>query len=178
MLGRGLMMSGRGPSRSRTRRVPPNKLSQQARERLKELEDARRSTSIPSIPASTPNMTENYLQTILTHSIPSRHSAVGGDASASTSIARPLHLRNYHPNRAAKRLEKRAEKAGGLPRTSQKVRSTNKANRLSPDTKKNKQAFLLHFDEYFRITGPNAERFRQYVRQVSCQYMDFPLYKN
>ncbi|ONK71801.1 uncharacterized protein A4U43_C04F12520 [Asparagus officinalis] len=56
---------------------------------------------------------ETDLQTILTHSIPSGHSTVGGDASASTSIARPLHLRNYRPNRAAKRAEKRAENAGG-----------------------------------------------------------------
>ncbi|ONK72401.1 uncharacterized protein A4U43_C04F19040 [Asparagus officinalis] len=55
---------------------------------------------------------ETDLQTILTHSIPSGHSTVGGDASASTSIARPLHLRNYRPNRAAKRAEKRAENIG------------------------------------------------------------------
>ncbi|ONK60803.1 uncharacterized protein A4U43_C08F22790 [Asparagus officinalis] len=121
---------------------------------------------------------ETDLQTILTHSIPSGHSTVGGDASASTSIARPLHLRNYRPNRAAKRAAKRAENAGGLPRTSKKVRSSNKANRLMPDPEKNEPAFLLHFDEYFRVTGPNAERFGQYVGQKSRQYMDFPLYKN
>ncbi|ONK69191.1 uncharacterized protein A4U43_C05F20300 [Asparagus officinalis] len=30
------------------------------------------------------------------------------DTSASVSAARPLHLRNYHPNHAAKRVEKRA----------------------------------------------------------------------
>ncbi|XP_020250805.1 uncharacterized protein LOC109828187 [Asparagus officinalis] len=46
-----------------------------------------------------------------THSIPSVHSMVGEDASASVSAARPLHLRNYRPNRAAKRAEKRATKA-------------------------------------------------------------------
>ncbi|ONK55427.1 uncharacterized protein A4U43_UnF3520 [Asparagus officinalis] len=157
-------MFGRGPSKSRTRRLPPNKLSQQARERRKELEGT--------------HVGENDLQTIPTHSIPSGHSTVGGDASLSTSIARPLHLRNYRPNRAAKRAEKRAEKAGGLPQTSQKVRSTNKANRLMPDPEKNEPAFPLHFDEYFRVTGSNAERFGQYVGQKSRQYMNFPLYKN
>ncbi|ONK68082.1 uncharacterized protein A4U43_C05F7230 [Asparagus officinalis] len=47
-----------------------------------------------------------------------------------------------------------------------------------PHPEKNKPAFLLHFDEYFRVTGPNAERFGQYVGQKSHQYMDFPLYKN
>ncbi|ONK75670.1 uncharacterized protein A4U43_C03F19310 [Asparagus officinalis] len=121
---------------------------------------------------------ETDLQTIPMHSIPSGHSTVGGDASASTSIARPLHLRNYHPNRAARRAEKRVEKAGGLPRTSQKVRSTNKADRLMPDPEKNEPTFLFHFDEYLRVTGPNAERFGQYVGQKSRQYMDFPLYTN
>ncbi|ONK66835.1 uncharacterized protein A4U43_C06F12500 [Asparagus officinalis] len=119
---------------------------------------------------------ETDLQTIPTHSIPSGHST--GDASASTSIAHPLYLRNYRPNRAAKRAKKRAENAGGLPRTSKKVRSTNKANRLMPDPEKNEPAILLYFDKYFRVTGPNAERFGQYVGQKRCQYMDFPLYKN
>ncbi|ONK78041.1 uncharacterized protein A4U43_C02F13590 [Asparagus officinalis] len=43
-----------------------------------------------------------------THSIPFVHLMVGEDASASVSADRPLHLRNYRPNRAAKRAEKRA----------------------------------------------------------------------
>ncbi|ONK56343.1 uncharacterized protein A4U43_C10F7090 [Asparagus officinalis] len=103
----------------------------------KELEGARQSASIHSIPTST-SITEDDLQTpltsgteddlrtpftaeaeydlqtTLTQSIPSGHSTVGGDATTSISAARPLHLRNYRPNRATKRAKKRAEKAGGI----------------------------------------------------------------
>ncbi|ONK76579.1 uncharacterized protein A4U43_C03F29780 [Asparagus officinalis] len=59
--------------------------------------------------------------------------AVGEDASASVSAARPLHLRNYRPNRAVKRAEKRATRAedAGLPRVCKKTRGKNKAHRLA-----------------------------------------------
>ncbi|ONK68806.1 uncharacterized protein A4U43_C05F16220 [Asparagus officinalis] len=161
--------------------MAPKKLLHQARERQREREGARRSISIPSIPPSTsfcsddrsmdhitpessyrvdfassyaaPQPEEHDLPTS-THSIPSVHSMGGEDASASVSAARPLHLRNYHPNRAAKCAEKRAARI------------------------EYESAFPLHFDEEFRIIGSNAERFGQYIGQKSRQFMDFPLHLN
>ncbi|ONK58418.1 uncharacterized protein A4U43_C09F12310 [Asparagus officinalis] len=105
---------------------------------------------------------------------------VGEDASASVSAARPLHLRNYRPNRAAKRAEKRATRAedAGLPRVCKKTRGKNKAHRLAPIFEKDEPAFPLHFDEEFRIIGSNAERFGQYIGQKSRQFTDFPLHLN
>ncbi|ONK72527.1 uncharacterized protein A4U43_C04F20340 [Asparagus officinalis] len=105
-----------------------------------------------------------------THSIPSVHSMA----------ARPLHLRNHRPNRAAKRAEKRATRAedARLPRPCKKARGKNKAHRLAPSSEADELAFPLHFDEEFRIIGSNAERFGQYIGQKSRQFTDFPLHLN
>ncbi|ONK72778.1 uncharacterized protein A4U43_C04F23110 [Asparagus officinalis] len=56
---------------------------------------------------------------------------VKGDASTSVSAARPLYLRNYHPNRDAKRAEKHATRTedAGLPWACNKTQGTNKAHR-------------------------------------------------
>ncbi|ONK66855.1 uncharacterized protein A4U43_C06F12730 [Asparagus officinalis] len=104
--------------------------------------------------------------------------AVGEDASASVSAARPLHLRNYRPNRAAKCAEKRATRTEGLPRACKKTRGKNKAHRLAPSPETDEPAFPLHFDEEFRIIGSNAERFGQYIGQKSRQFTNFPLHLN
>ncbi|ONK58164.1 uncharacterized protein A4U43_C09F8870 [Asparagus officinalis] len=200
-------MSSRGQSKSKTRRMAPRMLLHQARERQRELEGARPSISIPSVPPSTsfcsddremdhitPKSSywvdfassraapqpEEHDSPASTHSITSVHSMFGEDAYASISAVRPLHLRNYRPNRAGKRAEKHATRAedAGLPRVCKKTRGKNKAHRLASSFETDEPAFPLHFDEEFCIIGSNAERFGQYIRQESRQFTDFPLHLN
>ncbi|ONK73261.1 uncharacterized protein A4U43_C04F29080 [Asparagus officinalis] len=82
-------MSSRGPSKSKTRRMAPKKLLHQARERQMELEGARRSISILSVPPSTSFCSDDREMNHITPESSYRH------LSLRNMICRPLHT-PYH----------------------------------------------------------------------------------
>ncbi|ONK54825.1 uncharacterized protein A4U43_UnF10960 [Asparagus officinalis] len=128
--------------------MAPRKLLHQARERQRELEGARRSISIPSVPPSTSFCSDNRE---MDHITPES---------------------SYRVDFASSRAD------AGLPRVCKKTRGKNKAHRLASSFETDEPAFPLHFDEEFRIIGSNDERFGHYIGQKSRQFTDFPLHLN